>query len=180
MTRTLAIGIDPSLTRTAVALVDESGISVRSLPTKAKKGATLMDRRMRLITIVRFVRDRIAGVGDVPVFIESPAYNQTSGSQHDRSGLWWGIVDMLHSDLLDVTEVTPQQLKTYATGKGNAGKDEVMLAMARRHDWLGVSNNDEMDAAVLALMGARLVGHPIDGDLPQSHLRALVKLEPLP
>lgn len=181
MTRILAIGIDPSLTRTAVAIVSPDSITVRSLPTKGAKGDTLVDRRLRLIRICQFVRDRIAGTGEPLALIESPAHNQTGGSHHDRSGLWWGIVDVLHAHHLPVVEVAPQQLKMYATGKGNSGKDEVMLAMARRHDWLdGVTNNDEMDAAVLALMGSRLAGHPIDGDLPQTHLRALAKLEPLP
>ena len=65
----------------------------------------------------------------------------------------------------------------YGTGKGNAGKDEVMLATARRYtNQAEVANNDQADALVLAAMGARHLGAPIEESLPQSHLRALDKV----
>lgn len=174
----ISIGIDPSLTRTAVAIARADSITVRSLPTKGSKAATLRERADRIEIITDWVRNLLDAHDTAAVVcIEGPSYGNTSGAHHDRSGLWWSIVHAIGSaGLGSPVEVPPSTLKMYATGKGNAGKDEVMLAMARRHDWLGVENNDEMDAAVLALIGARMLGQPIDGDLPQTHLRALAKL----
>lgn len=177
----LAIGIDPSLTRTAVAFATSDGLEGHSLPTKGKAGATLQQRADRIQHITDWVNDLIRDRGELrppPIYIEGPSHGNATGHHHDRSGLWWAIVSALHRETPAgmVTEVPPTTLKVYATGKGNAGKDEVLLALARRHDWFPATNNDEADACVLALIGARLAGHPIDGDLPKSHLRALDKL----
>jgi crossover junction endodeoxyribonuclease RuvC len=72
--------------------------------------------------------------------------------------------------------VPPATLKTYATGKGNASKDAVLAAVVKRYPGWAVTGNDVADAVVLMAMGARLLGHPLESSLPQSHLRALDKL----
>ena len=64
----------------------------------------------------------------------------------------------------------------YATGRGNAGKDEVLLAVSRRYPHAPIVNNDQADAVALAAMGARLLGEPIEDSLPKTHLDALAKL----
>ena len=71
----------------------------------------------------------------------------------------------------------PTSRATYATGKDNAGKDAVLAAVVRRYPDVDVTGNDEADALVMAAMGARLLGHPLEDSLPQSHLRALAGLE---
>lgn len=180
---TTVLGIDPSLTRTAVAVIHPGLITLRDFPTKGTKADDLSRRSFRLNLIGGYIEelyDDITDKGHHPadlVVIEGPAHGQTTGSHHDRSGLWWQIV----GDFLDlgipVVEISPSSLKTYATGKGNAGKDEVMLAVARRYtDITEVANNDQADALVLAAMGARHLGAPIEASLPASHLRALDKV----
>lgn len=72
--------------------------------------------------------------------------------------------------------VTPAQLKTYATGKGNASKDAVLAAAVKRYPAWDITGNDVADAVVLMAIGSRLLGHPIEASLPQTHLRALDKL----
>lgn len=54
-----------------------------------------------------------------------------------------------------VLMVTPADLKKFATGKGNADKDTVMLAAAKHEP--SITNNDEADAWWLWAIGAAFV-----------------------
>jgi crossover junction endodeoxyribonuclease RuvC len=113
------------------------------------------------------------------VVIESPAYGSVTGHMHDRSGLWWLVCARLTANGIPVVEVTPQQLKMYALGKGGGagtGKDAVLASVIRRYPTVDITSNDTADALVLAAMGARHLGHPIESDLPALHLRAMAKL----
>ena len=60
-----------------------------------------------------------------------------------------------------VVEVSPTA-RAHATGKGTARKDAVIAAVESRYE-VGVANDNEADAIVLAAIGARLVGFPIEG-----------------
>ena len=104
--------------------------------------------------------------------VEQPAYSQTGGSHHDRSGLWWLIVATLREWGFDVVEVTPGGVKKYATGKGNASKDQVLAAVVKRYPQADITDNNIADAWVLAAMGARALGYEVDS-LPQVNLAAM-------
>jgi crossover junction endodeoxyribonuclease RuvC len=177
----LVIGIDPSLTGTGVA---SSEGWVTTITSKGKADATLDQRHARLHNLRLNIALAINPSGRRPpdlVVIEAPAYDSRTGHQHDRSGLWWMLVDWLsnekHADGwgYTVVEVTTGSIKKYATGKGNASKDEVLAAVVRRYPDVEVSNNNEADALVLTAMGARHLGHPTD-DLPKAHLEAMDKV----
>lgn len=111
------------------------------------------------------------------VVVEAPAYSSQTGHMHDRSGLWWLIIARLTANNIAVVEVVTQHLKMYALGKGGGagtGKDAVLAAVVRRYPDVPVQSNDEADALVLAAMGARRLGLPIEGTLmPQQNLRAM-------
>lgn len=178
---TTVMGIDPSLTRTAVAVIQPGLVTLRDFPTRGTKGDTLLQRGQRLNRIAAAVTDMIREVAPIDlIVIEGPAHGQVTGSHHDRSGLWWRLVADAQVGGIDiVAEVTPTALKTYATGKGNTGKDEVMLAVARRYAPVcEVANNDQADALALAdagwhhLTGTSTTGTP----MPQTHQRALAKV----
>lgn len=173
------IGIDPSLTGTGVGVIQADGTeithAVHTFGRKGKTSETLIERLNRITTITRQVRDVIRGLDVYPdvIAIETPAYGQTSGSHHDRSGLWWDLVrELTYEAGLGVMEVGIGKVKIYATGKGNGDKDAVLAATVRRYPEAPISNNNEADAFVLAAMAARLIGEPID-DLPKTHLRAM-------
>lgn len=177
------VGIDPSLTGCGIATIQEDGgereIILKTLGRKGKAGETLAQRQERIRTLVTDITDIIRTLDVYPdvVSIEGPSHGSVSGSHHDRSGLWWVLVLELSENLgLDVVEITPSQVKTYATGKGNAAKDEVMAAAIRRYPQAPISNNNESDAFTLAAMAARLIGEPIEETLPQTHLRTMEKL----
>jgi crossover junction endodeoxyribonuclease RuvC len=180
---TRVVGIDASLTGTAIVVVDhdeETGettiVSSDLIETKGKKDATLKQRYERLSLILNEVF-RIVTQGDVPadlIVIEAPSYGSNHGHAHDRSGLWWLIVnELLLYDML-VAMVSPQGRAKYATGKGNAGKDVVLASVVRNYPDFEVDNNNVADAVVLVAMGCRYLGLPLEeGDLSQQRLDAM-------
>lgn len=171
------IGIDPSLTATGVAIVATDETPAVGCITSKPDGDTITDRLDRITVAARTITEHAIRprVVDLAV-IEAPAYASRSGQQHDRSGLWWAIVRRLHGMGVPVMAVPPTSRAKYATGRGNAGKDQVVAAVVRRYPDADVNDNNEADALVLAAIGARWLGYPIESSLPVGHLAAMVKL----
>lgn len=192
------VGLDLSLTSTGVACIDVTRGPFKPFITKGDEvvmHAAHIDRRVQLrrfhsqgrandtLTTRSLRLRKLAGdlhaccVGADLVVVEGPAYSSQTGHMHDRSGLWWLVIGRLTAQGIPTAEVTTQHLKTYALGKGGGkgtGKDDVLAATI--HRYLGVAtvrNNDEADSLVLAAMGARHLGCPIETNLPQTHLRAV-------
>jgi crossover junction endodeoxyribonuclease RuvC len=162
------VGLDLSLTSTGVAVATENGAvtdRITSQPArKVGKGdppLTLAERADRLDKLVPQITD-YCSYADL-VVIEGPSYGSTTPS-HDRSGLWWLVVDFLTPYTL-VVEVPPSSRMKYATGKGQIDKDLVLSAVIRRYPHVDVNGNDEADALILAAMGARHLGHPLETPL---------------
>lgn len=174
------VGIDPSLTGTGVGTIQSEvdgkiSWTVHTFGRKGKTNETLDRRLERIASITQAVRATILALDVYPdlVTIERPAYGQTSGSHHDRSGLWWDLVrELTYTMGLRVMEIDIGKVKIYATGNGTVRKDAVMAAAIRRYLDVPISNDNEGDGFVLAAMAARLIGEPID-ELPKTHLRAM-------
>lgn len=166
------VGLDLSLTSTGVALIKDGGFAVVDRITSKPKGSDLIARWERLYFLRQAIFQEVHGA-DL-VVVEGLAYGSVSPHATERAGLWWFAVDypLRHDQLVAV--VPPACRAKYATGKGNAGKDAVLAAVVRRYPDVAVEGNDEADALVLAAMGARWLGHPID-DVPAAHLTALDK-----
>jgi crossover junction endodeoxyribonuclease RuvC len=182
----LILGIDPSLTATGVAvLCTEADIhghdhgtwqvtTIRSKPNGADYRSSL--RRMEKIAtdLVDWVHIRaMQDEGPDLVIIEGPAFSKNNGMAHERAGLWWRIYERALDYAVPVLIVKPNVRAKYATGRGNAGKDEVMLSASRRYADADITDNNNADAAVLAAMGARYLGEPIEKSLPAGHLAAM-------
>jgi len=173
-------GIDPSLTSTGVAVVPSpERVETATVTSKApapgtETVSTRFERMERLAA-------RILGLvnGADVVGIESPAYGmRNAGKVHDRSGLWWWIVGQLEARSIPVVEVSPPSRMMYATGKGNAGKDLVLVTAAATYKQATITGNDVADAVVIAAMVSRLAGQPIELHEPaQAKLRALQKVQ---
>lgn len=184
------VGLDLSLTSSGVAMVapvDGLGLTCLPLrvtskaPTTARSASTgkptpptLGQRAARLERIADSVLSYCIGA-DL-VVVEQPAYSRTAGSMHDRSGLWWLVVSQLLRQSIPVAEVAPTARAKYATGNGGAGKDHVLASVVRRYADVEVSGNDEADALVLAAMGARHLGRPLEERIPATHLTAMTKV----
>lgn len=178
------VGLDLSLTGTGIA-VGGGGLGLESVvtqkigskPHKSNpdwKDPSWDDRFDRTTLLVNRIANYVPR-GSL-VLVEAPAYGAKGGSAHDRSGLWWMIFARLTYMGCTVVPTNVATVKTYATGKGNADKDEVLAAVVRRYAEINVTGNDIADAVTLMAIGLRLQGNPCD-DLPQTHLRAMAKIK---
>jgi crossover junction endodeoxyribonuclease RuvC len=156
------LGLDLSLSGT--------GVAGANWTATIKPPAKLRDVA-RLDWILSAILDRAADV-DL-VVVEGPAYSRQASQQghHERAGLWWVTIRALWRRGVPYAVVTPGGLKRYATGKGTASKDEVLVAVTRRFDWFAGDNN-AADALVLAAMGADHLGTPL-ATMPDKHRGAL-------
>lgn len=181
MHEVVALGFDLSLTRSGVARVGPEGIECFSMGRKGKRDEPLKMRHSRIFGLAHeLVEAAVAECDEPPLIaaIEDNPFGARGGSAHDRSGLWWQVYHQLNRRSIPVMPVNVSKVKIYATGRGNKHeKDEVMLSIVRRYPDAPIQNNDEADATVLAMMGARLVGRPYEASLPQTHLRAMSGLE---
>jgi len=185
------------LTSTGLAVVKAGQIvKVDHVSTKGKKEDDLLTRHRRLVWISSQVLTQVHEVSADLVVIEGPSMSSQYGHPHDRSGLWWMLVDSLIAMDVPVAVVPPSCRMKYATGKGNVGKDLVLSAVVRRYGRAlptnvarppfaispiadeqppsapVVNTNDEADAVVLAAMGARYLAEPVEpleADLPKTH-----------
>ena len=159
------VGLDLSLTATGYALIEDSTITVDTITSKPR-GDTLADRHMRLHNLVYDLLTCHLPTDPIDLaVIEQPAFSRTTGHHHDRSGFWWLVVDAIwgwREEATPIAEVSPTALKKYATGKGNAAKDTVLLAAAYRFPTAGLADNNQADALWLAAMGARHLDQPAD------------------
>lgn len=168
------VGIDPSLTCTGlVVLTDDRRPFHTSFKSTGKKDDTLYQRKMRLRRLAAEIVNFTMGMEPDLVVIEAPSMGSKFGHPHDRSGLWWLLVAEL---AVPIMEVSPAVRMKYGTGRGRADKDDVLTAVVRRYPEIEVQGNDQADALILAAIGRRLMGHPIEDSLPQTHLDALKKL----
>ena len=173
------VGIDLSLTCTGIAIAKYGTITeTTTVKSKGARGDSLEDRRMRLLGIrmgieeILHPRRRTIDL----IVIEAPSFGSVGGSQHDRSGLWWQLVD----EWIDygIAQVTPMQRAKYGTGKGNSAKADVHAAVKANYarEDLPIRTNDEADAVLLAAMGARHLERPVDVVTPEQ-LAAMDKVD---
>ncbi|WP_263310041.1 hypothetical protein [Brachybacterium atlanticum] len=172
-------GIDPSLTSTGVAIV-RSPERVETATVASKPPAAGTETVRSRFERMEQLAAKILGLVDNAdlVGIESPAYGmRNAGKVHDRSGLWWWIVGQLEAHGVPVVEVSPPSRMMYATGKGNVGKDLVLVTAAATYKQATITGNDVADAVVIAAMVSRLAGQPIELREPsQAKMRALTKV----
>jgi crossover junction endodeoxyribonuclease RuvC len=171
------VGVDPSLTGTGLAIIQPNGdVFTDTISTKLRG-------HQRLAHILAEVRSAVTsarwGTAQL-VVIEGPSYgNQGTGRQsghHERAGLWWLITHELWQAGIPYAVVPPASRCRYATGKGNAAKDQVLAAVLKRFGQLvDIDNNNEADALVLAAMAAEHRGQPLAA-MPATHSEALAKV----
>lgn len=179
---TVIAGVDLSLSATGCALITTDGTTYSTdtwtrLST-GRRSDTLTDRR-----------DRLAGIrGDVVswasgadlVVVEGPSFGSVGGSSHDRSGLWWMVVERLVAAECPVVVVAPTTRAKWAAGSGRADKAAVARAVTRMWpQWEpGIVGKleDQADALALASIGCHLLGlTPFP--MPKWRVEALSKLE---
>jgi len=187
------LGIDPSLTSTGLVLV-EGGQVVETKRVRSKlTGYARVQRILREIEQMVFgpmgrahdigyeptgsaCADEMAPV-NLRVGIEGTAMGARGSSVVQIFGLWGVITQQLWEWGAEPYVVAPSARIKYATGKGNSSKDEVLAAVVRRYTNAEVTGNDVADALIIAAMGARKYGEPLEADLPKANLEAMEKVQ---
>jgi crossover junction endodeoxyribonuclease RuvC len=165
------VGLDLSLTSTGVAIIHNGTATVRRVKSKGVARATTADQAERLARLVTDIAAAFPATDHTKIAVEGPSYGSTGSAAHILGGLWWLVRDYLRG--MNVAVVPPGTVKKYATGRGNAGKDEVLATVVRRYADVAVTGNDEADALVLAAIAARLDEHPFEDSLPVAHFSTL-------
>lgn len=177
------VGLDISTTSTGIAVIGLGGRTtarvsrVRTSPAETPEGVrpSLQQRHERFMEIeagVIAALSRDAGLGPISlVVVEGPSYLSTGFAQHDISGNWHRVVRAVLAWGLPVAEVSPGQVKLYATGSGAThGKNKVtkqhVINAVRGNYPSAISEQakqtDKADALILAAIGCRRLGHPIE------------------
>lgn len=168
----IVVGLDLSLTSTGIAIAEGNAVDVQRIRSTGPKGAPTDFTADRIATIAGKILTEVTRDPVDLIVIEGPSFGSTGNALHQLGGLWWHVVIELHMAGHGVAVVSPQTRAKYATGKGGAGKDEVLAAVVRRYPDVDVTGNDVADAVVLAAMGCRWLGRPVD-DLPKVNLAAM-------
>ena len=165
------VGLDLSLTATGIAT--NGGTEV--LSTKLRGCERLADLRDEVVGRCR--RCGYIGQADANlVVVEGYSFNSRNSQSHALGELGGVVRLALHEAGIPYVDVPPAVLKKYATGRGNAGKAEVLAAAIRRLGYDGHDDN-EADALWLRVMGLDAYRVADASPVPAAHRVALDKVD---
>jgi crossover junction endodeoxyribonuclease RuvC len=160
------VGIDLSLTSTGLCANQLEVITdLGNVKSTGKNTDTYDDRQKRLYRLMNEVVDWTEAKRPDLVVIEAPSYGSVGRGTFDRSGLWWMVVSALRAEGFPVAFVSPKARAKYGTGNGNSDKKAVHAFVLEKYADIAprrIKNNDEADAVLLAAMGSRYLGHPVE------------------
>lgn len=117
------------------------------------------------------IRDRVLSHVNAHDVVIVEGYSYASKNQAHQLGELGGVVRLcLHEHGVQRVDVAPPTLKRFATGKGNAGKPDMLVA-AIRSGYEGPSDDNCVDAWWLRQLGLFAIG---EGDLDGTAYRAEV------
>jgi len=153
------VGLDLSITATGIA--DANG-NTSTVGGPASDG----DRRILIIS----TETRIATDDADVVVIEDLAVHGP-GNGMAAAQVMGAVKNWLLIRHVPYALAPPSTVKKYATGRGNATKADMAVALYKRCG-LELPNDNEVDAYWLRLMGLDWLGHPAV-DLPATHRHAV-------
>ena len=166
------IGLDLSLTSTGVAIGDDTYVVA---PQKLTGPERLQFFRTKIHELVAM---RMYDVGP-RIFVAIEGYSFASRHSHAHAlGELGGVMRLWFYDhQIPYVDIPPTSRAKFATGKGNAGKSEVVSAISARTGifWDGPGNDDRCDAWVLQEMGLTHFGRE-RYNWPATHRDALSKI----
>ncbi len=169
------IGVDPSLSSTGIVVLTSDGRQTLHCC------AVQPDRRLRpperWFLIASAMLQAADEYGAGLLTIEGYGYASASGVALGELGGVLRYEAYRHG--LRCLEVAPVLVKKWATGKGNAPKEQIMLAVYKRYG-MEFGTDDECDAFVLAQIGAAFVAVEMDSrqldNYPRHQQEVLQKL----
>lgn len=166
------IGLDLSLTSTGIAVGDDTWV----IDTKGLSGVE------RLVHVRNRVSDAVAlraeASGKAPlVMVEGYSFASKNSHAHALGELGGVVRVDLWEAGVPFIEVPPTVRAKFATGRGNAGKSEVVSAVSARTGiiWEGAGNDDRCDAWILREICLARLGRS-RYEWPATHLAALEKI----
>ena len=146
------IGIDPS-TKTGLVVLNEDGnvLVDKEITSKIKEDP------QRFMDITDQVIKHFYDTSDV-IAIEGFAYGAKGRGVSAQYGIGWQIRAELIRQGFKYIDIPPTSLKKFATGKGNAPKDALVLPIYKKWNYEH-SSNDVRDAYVLAQMARGIHGN---------------------
>jgi Holliday junction resolvasome RuvABC endonuclease subunit len=159
------VGLDLSLTSTGVATRE----GTFCLKPRSKGEARLVEIRNSLDPFV-------CPFGHPVDLTVLEGYSYGSQFRGEVMGELGGVVKVwLYEQGYSYVVVPPAVVKLFATGKGNASKDHVLVQAVSRSG-IEFRTNDEAEAWWLYAMGKHALGEPVV-ELPAHNLTALKKVE---
>jgi Holliday junction resolvasome RuvABC endonuclease subunit len=163
----IVVGLDLSLTSTGWSCLNETG----NFTTGARGAERLHVLSDELTALLYDAKPTL-------VVVENYSFGSKNSQAH-AIGEWGGVARLAMWRLgTPYVEVPPTCRAKFATGKGNAGKGEVMSAVSARTGivWSGKGAEDRCDAWVLEEMGRTQFGEARH-DWPALNLSALDKVD---
>ena len=139
-------GLDLSFTATGISSPDGHLELVKTKPAPGSIGTV-----MRCRTIANAIRSELRRTETTHVVVEGFAYGRAEQA-HQMGGLGYIVRLMLVECGIPYVDVAPASLKKFATGSGNASKDQVISDAIRQFGFPG-SDNNLADAWCLRMMG---------------------------
>lgn len=157
------MGLDLSLTSTGYSIDQETGTVV----TKTK-GAE------RLSVISNEIIDLVLNKSVEIVIIEGYSFASRNSQAHSIGELGGAVRMRLFECGIPYVDVPPTCRAKFATGKGNASKNEVISSISAKTGiiWSGAGSDDRCDAWILEQMGLAYIGIS-KYDWPEGNLSAL-------
>lgn len=165
---TSIIGIDPSLTSTGFSGCGLTG----TISSKFKGVERLEDICQQLANFI------VTCPADSVAVIENYSFASRNSQAH-AIGEVGGVIRLtLFRNGVPFVEVPPTCRAKFATGRGNASKNEVISAISARTGlvWSGKGADDQADAWILEEMGRSVIGTQ-RFDWPKANLDALLKVD---
>ena len=143
----LFVGVDHSFNGTAIIVIDKEGCIVENILYKSK-GNNDVEKLIDIENKISFVPNIISLER---VYIEAPSLHSKGTNALQMGALHYMIATYLHKHKVNYKAIEPTKLKKFATGKGNA-KKELMLLNVYKKWGISFENNNSADAYSLARM----------------------------
>lgn len=181
------LGIDSSLTGTGLSRAVMPDIMVGVNPhgpvpvdvqlatvgaSKPKPTDTWLAKARRVHEVLDKIDGALAADQYDAVGLEELAYGAKGDAAVVLHWLWGEVIQLVRLREVPLYLVNVSSVKKFATGNGNAKKDEVMLAMANRYPQFAIKDNNQSDALAVCMIVARTVGVAFD-EMPLKNLEAL-------
>ncbi len=149
----ITLGIDLSLTGTGLSVVEGDKLLFSECYKPKNKAGP-----QRLIEIRHKISEVIDKYQPKLICLEGYSFGSRGRALFQIGELGGLIRVLLHKTGIKWIEIPPSQVKKFATGKGNCGKDLILQQVYKR--WgMEFKTSDEADAFILAKIGTILLGH---------------------